>query len=393
MTPIPRLRGDDGPALLSYGFRPFFLFGAFYAALSILVWLPMFAGQLGLATAFSAPDWHVHEMLYGYMAAVITGFLLTAIPNWTGRLPLSGMPLLALVLIWLAGRAAIWVSAIIGWLPAAIADVAFLVVVLAAAGREIVAGKNWRNLRVLGIVALFAMANAAFHIEAHATGTAPVSHRFGLAAVVLLVVLIGGRVIPSFTRNWLVRENPGRLPAPFDRVDAFAVGLAAVSLAAWIVSPAWVGTATILIIAGLVHAVRLARWAGDRCLRDPLVLILHVGYAFIPVGLVLIGAAAFLPALSETAGIHALSVGAIGTMTLAVMTRATRGHTGRALVAPPSTQLVYLAVVAAAVLRVLAALPLPGSDMMLWAAGLCWVAAFGGFCVVYGPMILTPRQR
>jgi uncharacterized protein involved in response to NO len=393
MSPIPRLSGEPGLALLSYGFRPFFLFGAFYAALSVLVWLPMFEGTLGLASAFSAPDWHVHEMLYGYMAAVITGFLLTAIPNWTGRLPLSGRPLLVLVLVWLAGRVAVWISADIGWLPAAIIDVAFLVLVLAAAGREIVAGKNWRNLRVLVIVALFAIANGAFHVEAHLVGTAAMSHRFGLAAVVMLVVLIGGRIIPSFTRNWLARENPGRLPAPFDRVDAFAVGLAAVTLAAWVVSPAWPGTPILMIGAGLFHALRLARWAGDRCLRDPLVLILHVGYGFIPAGFVLIGCAAFLPALPETAGIHALSVGAIGTMTLAVMTRATRGHTGRALVAPPSTQLIYLAVVAAAVLRVLAALPLPGSEPMLWVAGLCWAGAFLGFCFAYGPMILTPRKR
>jgi uncharacterized protein involved in response to NO len=378
---------------LSYGFRPFFLFGALYAGLSVLVWLPMFAGTLGLATSLSAPDWHVHEMLYGYIAAVVTGFLLTAIPNWTGRLPLSGRPLLGLVLLWLAGRVALLISAVIGWLPTAVIDVAFLVVILAAAGREIVVGKNWRNLRVLAIVALFAIANALFHIEAHLVGTAPLSHRLGLAAVVMLVVLIGGRIIPSFTRNWLVRENPGRLPAPFDRLDALAIGLAAVSLAAWVASPAWPGTGLLMIGTGLFHAIRLARWAGDRCLRDRLVLILHVGYAFIPIGFVLIGAAALLPTLSETAGIHALAVGAIGTLTLAVMTRATRGHTGRALVAPPATQLVYLAVVAAAVLRVFAALPLPGSEQMLWASGLCWAAAFLGFCFAYGPMILAPRLR
>ena len=209
MTGIPRLRDYRGPVFLSYGFRPFFLFGAIYAGLGILAWLPMFNGELELSTAFSPVDWHVHEMLYGYLPAVVTGFLLTAIPNWTGRLPLQGMPLLVLVTVWVAGRIAVTFSGEIGWLLAAIVDVSFLALVVAATAREIVVGKNWRNLRVVGLVTLLVAGNIAFHVEAHVRGTAEYGARIGIAAIVLLIVVIGGRIVPSFTRNWLARENRG----------------------------------------------------------------------------------------------------------------------------------------------------------------------------------------
>ena len=391
--PITRLRSFAGPAILSYGFRPFFLFGAFYAGLALLIWLPLFEGRFGLATNFSAKDWHIHEMLYGYVAAIVTGFLLTAIPNWTGRLPLNGLPLLVLVLVWAAGRLAVAYSGMIGWWPAALVDIAFLTLVLAVAGREIVAGENWRNLRVLAIVTVFALANVSFHVEAHFRAEALYSQRLGLAVVILLVMLIGGRIVPSFTHNWLARENPGRLPAPFDRFDALAIAVGALALAAWVIAPDSLGAGPLLIGVGLLHAARLARWAGDRTRRDPLVLILHLGYAFVPVGFVLLGAAALSAQMPRSVGVHAWSAGAIGTMTLAVMTRATRGHTGRALAAPRSTQLLYAAVILSAVLRILTALLPSFSQPLLWAAAIAWVAAFWGFCVIYGPMLLRPRLK
>ncbi|RUX84256.1 NnrS family protein, partial [Mesorhizobium sp. M7D.F.Ca.US.004.01.2.1] len=167
---IPRLRAYTGPAFLSYGFRPFFLLGSLYAALSVLLWLPMYAGELDAHSAFVAVDWHIHEMLFGYLPAIVTGFLLTAIPNWTGRLPVQGLPLLALVVLWLAGRVAVFFSADIGWEAAAVIDGSFLLTVAAAAAREIVVGRNWRNLKVLLPLAVLACANGAFHIEAHSQG-------------------------------------------------------------------------------------------------------------------------------------------------------------------------------------------------------------------------------
>src|SRR5262245_2611747 len=219
MAPIPRLRPSRGPAILSYGFRPFFLLGSLYAGIAVLAWLPMFHGELFVATAFAPRDWHVHEMLFGYVAAVVTGFLLTAIPNWTGRLPIQGMPLLLLVATWLAGRVAVTLSAWTGWMTAAAVDVAFLVLLAGAATREIAAGRNWRNLKIVAMICLLAAANLAFHVEAQVHGVAEYATRVGIGAVVLLITLIGGRIVPSFTHNWLVRTGGGRLPAPFGRFD------------------------------------------------------------------------------------------------------------------------------------------------------------------------------
>lgn len=388
---IPRVKPGHYPAILSYGFRPFFLAGALYAGLAILFWLPLFYGHIDTWSAFAPVDWHVHEMLFGYLAAVITGFLLTAIPNWTGRLPVQGLPLLALVLLWLAGRLAIFFSADIGWLAAAVADCAFLLAVAASAATEIVAGRNWRNLKVLLPVTVLLAANAAFHAEAHFDGVTDISRRLGLGAVIVLIMIVGGRIVPSFTRNWLVRENPGRLPVPVGRFDAVAIGLSALALAAWTFFPDGTATGTALIAAAALTAIRLARWAGDRTWRDPLVLILHVGFACVPIGLFLAGLATLAPTLvPPAAGLHALGVGAIGTMTLAVMTRATLGHTGRDLKAGAGTCLIYIAVLLAALARVCAAFA-PGEPMLLHISAGLWAAAFLGFAALYGPMVLRPR--
>jgi len=390
MAPIPRLRDYTGPALLSYGFRPFFLFGSLYAGLAILAWLPIFYGELELSTVFAPRDWHIHEMLYGYLPAVITGFLLTAVPNWTGRMPLQGRPLLALVLVWAAGRLAVTTSAWIGWEAAAVIDNAFLLLVAAAMGREIIRGKNWRNLKVLIALGVLTAGNILFHVEAHLLGAADYGVRFGIAATMMLIMLIGGRIIPSFTRNWLVRENPGRLPASFGRFDMVSLVAAGIALLAWVAAPDWNITGAALIAAGLLQTMRLARWAGERTWRDRLVLILHVAYAFVPLGFVLVGLAS-LGLLPSGAGIHAWTGGAMGVMTLAVMSRASLGHTGRPLVATASTQGLYLLVVAATLARVCAALHPDWSSLLLHGAGLAWTAAFAGFAVAYWKVFT--RQR
>jgi uncharacterized protein involved in response to NO len=392
MNPVPRLRAYRGPALLSYGFRPFFLFGAIYAGLAVLAWLPMFAGELELRTAFSPVDWHVHEMLYGYLPAVVTGFLLTAIPNWTGRLPIQGMPLLVLVAVWLAGRIGVTFSTEIGWLAAAIIDVAFLLLVIAATAREIVAGKNWRNLRVVAMVTLLFAGNIAFHFEAHAHGTAEYGVRIGIAAMVLLIVVIGGRIIPSFTRNWLARANPGRLPVPFARFDVAVILFSAATLALWTAQPLGRLTAAALAAAAALNILRLARWAGDRTWRDRLVLILHVGYAFVPFGFLLASAAA-LDIVVASAGIHAWTVGAAGTMTLAVMTRASLGHAGKALTASVVTQAVYAAIVIAALARICSSLELAWSELLLHVSAFAWIAAFFGFAISFGPLLVGAQRR
>lgn len=382
---LQRRRDYAGPALLAYGFRPFFLAAGIWAALAILFWIPVYAGQLTVDTVFSPLDWHIHEMLYGYVAAAIAGFLLTAIPNWTGRLPVSGWPLGMLALLWFAGRAAILASGKIGGLAAASIDVSFLATLAAVAAREIIAGKNWRNLRVLIVLGVLIAGNIVFHAEVLFKGAADYGIRIAIGAIILLIALIGGRIVPSFTNNWLARNNPGRLPVPFARFDMAALGLSALALAAWIAAPAHVVTGALLLLAGLLQAVRLARWAGYRTFADRLVLVLHVGYAFVPLGFLLIGASVFLPAVPASAGIHAWTAGAVGLMTLAVMTRATLGHTGQQLKAGPVTQAIYACVLVAAVLRIVAALT--GSLVLIEFAGLAWVAAFVCFLLRYGPLL------
>jgi uncharacterized protein involved in response to NO len=392
MTAIPRLQAYQGPVLFGVGFRPFFLAGAIWAGLGIVLWLPMVFGRLQIPTAFSSVDWHVHEMLYGYLPAIVTGFLLTAIPNWTGRLPLQGRPLIVLVVVWLAGRLAILVSAPIGPMAAGGIDGLFLLLVAAAAAREVIAGRNWKNLPPIGLLIAFLAGNVTFHIEAYQNGSAEFGKRIGVAVAIMLVTLIGGRVIPSFTRNWLARENPGRLPIPFGRFDIGAMVISGLALAMWIVLPDHPATAVLMLIAGVVQAYRLARWAGDRTVRSPLTLILHVAYGFVPLGFLLMGGSILMPAeLSVSAGIHAWTAGAIGIMTLAMMTRVSLGHTGRPLVAGPMACAIYAAVIVAALVRIDAALDPDRGPVLLLTAGAAWVAAFGMFAIGFGPLLARPR--
>ena len=355
MAPIPRLRHYDGPAILSYGFRPFFLFGALQAGLAMPIWLLVWFGDVELPTAFAPRDWHVHEMLYGYLPAVATGFLLTAVPNWTGRMPLQGRPLIGLVLLWAAGRIAILTSAVIGWRAAAAMDVAFLMVVAVVVTREVIAGRNWRNLPALVLVASFAIGNATFHVEAVWYGLAEVGTRIGIAVAIMLVMLIGGRIIPSFTHNWLRGRGVEKRPIPFGRFDVMSLMLAGAALLGWCLCPEAVATSAGLILACLLQAIRLSRWAGHRTVADRLVLIMHLAYAFVPLGFGLVSAA-ILGLVPASAGLHAWTGGAIGTMTLAVMTRASLGHTGRPLLADGPTHLIYGLVLLAAGLRVWAVL-------------------------------------
>ncbi len=391
MATMTKLRAYRGPALFSYGFRPFFLFGAIQAGVMIPLWLAVFAGEISLPIAFAPRDWHVHEMLFGYVVAVIAGFLLTAVPNWTGRLPFQGVPLAVLFSTWLVGRFAVNFSGVIGWGAALTLDGLFLLLLAAAAAREIVAGRKWGNLKVVGIVSLLAVANLAFHIEAHFNGLAEYSTRAGIALVVTLVGVIGGRIVPSFTRNWLARQLPGRMPSPFGRFDAVAMVVGVVALVVWVAEPTGRVAAVLLGLAGALHLIRLSRWAGERTFPDRLVLILHVAYAFLPAGYFLIALSA-LDLVAPSAGVHAWTGGAIGTMTIAVMTRATLGHTGRTLAASPATQMLYFAVVTAALARVCASLEPSHADVLLPAAGVAWTLAFVGFASIYGPLLSRARK-
>jgi uncharacterized protein involved in response to NO len=387
-----QIRSYSGPALLSYGFRIFFLAGAVWAAFAMVLWLMLLTGTAALPSALSPLQWHVHELLFGFLPAVVAGFLLTAVPNWTGRLPVCGAPLLNLFLLWGAGRLAIFFSAAIGIWPAAAIDLAFLACLIAVMAREIVAGRNYKNLRVLVLVGVLLAGDAVFLGEVIAGGAGNYGTRLGIAAAVLLISLIGGRIIPSFTRNWLVRCAPGRLPVPFNRFDVGVILASAAALALWVGAPDATVTGVALLAAGIAHIVRLTRWAGDRAFAEPLLAVLHVGYAFVPIGFVLMALSILSPDMIAPSGaLHAWTAGAIGTMTLAVMTRASLGHTGQALTAAWPTTVIYGLVVTAAAARLAAASGLAYMQMLDLSAA-AWVLAFGGFAVVYGPMLANPRR-
>ncbi len=392
--PNSRTRNFEGPAILSYGFRPFFLLGSLYSGLSMILWLPQFYGELELSTIFVPIDWHIHELFFGFLPAVVTGFLFTAVPNWTGRLPIRGTPLLVLLLLWLAGRIAITFSVKIDWLPTMVIDLAFLTAICAVVGREIIAGENWRNLKVLLPLLLLLTANAGFHLEANASGVTDISRRMAIAAPIILIVLIGGRIVPSFTRNWLKKENPGRLPSSFNRLDITSVLTVVVGLTSWIGFPDTMITSLLLLVASLLQFARLSRWAGDRTLKEPLVTILHVGYFFIPAGLGLLGLSHLFPyEVQQIAGVHALGAGAIGTMTLAVMTRASLGHTGQPTRAGVFVILMFASVLIAAIARISVGLNLGSHDVMLHVAAFGWFAAFTGFGLMFGPALIGWKPK
>jgi uncharacterized protein involved in response to NO len=397
MTTATRIRRWEGPALFSYGFRPFFFFGAVHAALMLTLWVPWFLGVISLPSAFPPVAWHMHELLFGYVPAIVAGFLLTAVPNWTGRLPVVGWPLAGLFGLWVLGRLVIGGSAQI---PPGLVTMLSLLFPAALAGviaREIIRGKNWRNLKVLGGIAALLAAQALFHLEIRRTGDAVYGHHLAVAATLVLIMIVGGRVVPSFTTNWLRRENPGPQPTPFNSFDKISTGFAVGGLAGWVISPAFPSAApgfgVVLLMAGVLQLIRQARWQPHRTLAEPLVTVLHVGYFFVPLGFLLAGLA-LLQGLGTvaTGATHSWTVGAIGMMTLAMMTRATRGHTGQSLTAPAGTVVIYVLMALAALARIWAALMPEWSEPLLSVAGIGWVGSFGLFAILYGPLLLFPRK-
>jgi uncharacterized protein involved in response to NO len=387
LSPIPRYRAQRGPYILSAGFRPFFLLAALWAALAVPLWLAVFTGEGELPTRLLPTVWHVHEMVFGFAAATVAGFLLTAIPNWTGRMPLQGGPLAALVLLWVAGRIAVLASAAIGATAAACLDLAFPLAFLAVVAREILAGRNWRNLPMLGALTLLLAGNLLVHLEALGLAeTASLGNRIGVATLLMLISFVGGRIIPSFTRNWLAKQRPeSAAPAVFDAFDRAVLATTGIALVTWVAAPDGVAAPWLELAAGIALAIRLARWRGAATLREPLVWILHLGYAWLALGFVLLALSHGVAALPPTAALHALTAGAIGTMTLAVMTRATLGHSGRPLVAGPGTTTIYALVTMAAVLRLF--VPFAGGQTLaaLGLAGAAWSGAFLLFAALYLP--------
>jgi uncharacterized protein involved in response to NO len=356
------------------------------------LWIAALSGRLDFATGYGALHWHAHEMLFGYASAVLAGFLLTAVPNWTGRLPVSGRPLFGLFLLWLVGRLALLASDAVGIAAAVAADMVFMPALLFICVREVVAGRKWKDLKVVGGLAALALANALFHYEVVAGGHPDRAYRLAIAAYVVLILVIGGRIIPSFTRNWINKLGRKNFPVPYSGFDAGAILAGIVALGLWVLLPDSRITAVGAAAAAAFHAVRLGRWRGWTTVSEPLVAVLHVAYLFVPLGFLAISLAA-LELIDATSALHVMTIGTVAAMMIAVMTRATRGHTGRDLTASRATVCSYGAIVLCALARPVAGL-LPDQAPAIYAlSGALWLVAFALFILEYGPMLVKARRK
>jgi len=372
--------------LFNLGFRPFYLLAALLAAASLPLWVAQYFGAVGPTGAVSGMAWHAHEMVFGFAIAVIAGFLFTAVRNWTGLPTPSGLPLAALAGAWLAGR----ILLLTGPGPLAVAvDLAFLPLVAAALWKPLHASRNRNRFFVLILLGLAAL-NAAFHaaqVGWIAVGPTQIVDA-ALAGVVMIVALMGGRVIPMFTAN-AVRTARVRRSA---RLDQAALATLALALAAAVTGAPAVVASPLCLAAAVLHAERLRRWDPLATRRTPILWILHVGYAWIPVGLLLLALALAGIVGSKVLAFHALGIGAMGSMTIGMMTRTARGHTGRPLVASPAEVVTYVLVPLAALVRVAVPLVVPAATShAVIAAAALWSTAYAIYAVVYWPILSRPR--
>jgi uncharacterized protein involved in response to NO len=376
--------------LLAYGFRPFFLLAAIFAALAVPLWLAAYMGNVALPSPLPPSVWHGHEMLFGYGAAVLAGFLLTATPGWSGRPPVSGAALAALALIWLAGRLLSSAGGAVPALAAAV-DLAFLPA-LALAITPALQAAPARNRIFLPVLGMLLLANLGVHLDALDVlpGLGEIALRVTLDLFALLIALIGGRVVPAFTGNALAARGEAERVRTASMRDRLAIGALVLLLLADLggFSRAAGGIA---LAAALLNAWRLHGWQGSRTLREPTLSVLHLGYLWLAIGLAWKGMVQLSGFLPPADALHGLAIGAVGTMTLAIMSRATLGHTGRPLHAPPLVVASYLLVGAAALARLAAPLAPAHAISLLVIAVAFWTLAFAAFAICLRPALIQPR--
>lgn len=393
VTNMPNSSKGDGLAFLAAGFRPFFLAAGVWSALAMALWIGVLTVGTRLPSRLDPLDWHIHEMLFGFVMAAIGGFMLTAVANWTGRAPVRGYTLAGLLALWLLGRVACLVSALLPLWLAIGAALSFPLALAFVAGCEMLAGRSWRNLSLLVPIAALGGADLVMDLgQAGVAVPAAAGVRLGVAATLILISVVAGRIVPSFTRNWLVQRAAVRLPTQNRGLDRAALGFLHAGLIGWVVFPQSRPIGVLLLVGAFLNAWLLLSWRGISTSREPLLFILHVGYAWLVLGTALLGLAVLGLDVPTSAAIHALTAGAVGTMVLAVMTRAARGHTGRALSADRVTNTVYAFVTLAAVTRVTAGFSAAYAMPLLTASAILWIAAFGLFALSYAPMLLLPRR-
>lgn len=373
-------------ALWNLGFRPFYLLAGFFAAFSVLLWTAQFAGWLGSRVYLGDPRWHAHEMIFGYAFAVLVGFLFTAGRNWTNRPTPTGYPLAAIAMLWLAGR----VLVLTPWpFLTAAADTAFAIAATAGLAVPVVASRNRRNYFFIPLLLGLGAANLAFHLAMAGVIGMPVQRglQAGLDLILFVVAVMAGRVIPMFTANAIPGTNAVRLPW----LERIVLGGTLALLAVDALGLPPVVIAVIAALAGIAHAMRLILWKPWVTAGRPIVWVLHLSYAWIAVHLGLRVLSVFGD-VSASLATHALTIGAIGGITIGMMTRTSRGHTGRALQTTPYETASYVLVQLAAAVRVF--LPMLDAELQLAAiiaSGILWSAAFALFTVTYWPILTRPR--
>jgi uncharacterized protein involved in response to NO len=360
-----------GPAVLAAGHRPFFLAAALWPATAMLLWVCALAGQVPLSSS-----WHGHEMIFGFAVAAIAGFLMAAVPKWTNGETILGTRLTILLVLWLAGRIAM-IAGVAVWL-----DLLFLPAFGGLILADIVRAGNKRNYQVPGMLLGLAALNALYHFY-----DPSLALRAATYLVTAMIALIGGRIVPGFTQNALRMAGDRTVTCRTPRwLDALAVpAVIVVVLTALVVPDSYFSSAAALA-AGVILLARMASWHSFGTLKMPIVWILHVGYAWVPVGYLLTAASGFADMIAPTAALHALTAGAIGTMILAVASRAALGHAGLPLKVSRWTVLAYVLVIVGAALRV--AMPHPDAIML---AGVLWALGYAIFAVVYFPILIRPR--
>ncbi|WP_288942572.1 NnrS family protein [uncultured Roseovarius sp.] len=387
--------------VLGEPYRVFFMAAGLYAVFALLVWeiwlgVHTAGGMVNDMPFAAAPHlWHAHEMIFGYAGAVLGGFFLTAVPNWTGSRAAAQIFVTLAALVWLAGRAAVWVSAGLPPLLVAVVDLAFLPMLGAKIAMMLVKRPKPQNVAFLAFLSLIWLGNLMVHLEwtGLTDDTLYTGLRVGLFSLCLMIAVLGGRVTPGFTRNAMKRAGVADSDLPRSRkpLDIAAIALISLTTLALLVGAPDVLTASFAIAGGVAHILRIAFWGSLWTLRQPILWALHLGMGMLGAGLVLWGLSAFGQG-SEVAALHVLGIGAVGGMTLAVMSRAILGHTGRALVAPGAVALAYGLIAVAAALRWFASsLSMDLYFPMMLVAGAMWIAAFTLYLVALWPAFTGPR--